>query len=390
MISKRIKNITPSQSVRMSTRVAELTAAGEEVTSLNVGESDFQTPPRIIQATINALNENKTRYGLVEGIIELRDKIAEKTNLTIGNESTKISRNNIILGNGSKHILYSIFQSLLDPGDEVIINAPYWVTFPESVKLAGGVPIVVDTKEDFQLDIQKITNAITKKTKCLILNSPNNPTGAVYPKKDIEKLIELAKKNNFIIISDEAYELLTYSEENFSPPAFYDRESFKYVLTVRSFSKSYGMTGFRIGYLIGPQETISAIHTLQSHLSGNNCTFAQYGALEALDIQPEDLKEVVDEIKARRDILYKGLRPIFPHLILPEGAFYLFAPLRDSGLEQNCEELAMDILEKVKLAILPGSYFGTPNHLRFSFASSRKDIEKAIEKLHLYKSKYVK
>jgi aspartate aminotransferase len=378
-IADRIHEIEESKSVGLAAIVASLRAQGREIISLNVGEPDFPTPDSIINATKKALDENKTRYSLVQGIKELRQGIAKKVTR---DNNYNVTYENIILGNGSKHILYNIFQTIINPGEEVIIPSPYWVTFPESVKLAGGIPVFVSTK-DLQLDLEAIEKAITKKTKAIIINTPNNPTGAVYPKEDLQKVVELAEKHDFFIIADEAYEMLTFDNVPHVAMASLGEKAFNRTLTVQSFSKSYCMTGFRVGYLVGPAEIVEGMNKLQSHLSGNNCTFAQYGALEALEIDQSELKCMIDDLQKRRDLAYKLCKEVFPNTIKPEGAFYLYPSVKEFLGEKfkTDEDLAKYILMEAGVAILPGSFFGTDGYLRFSFAGSEKNIQKAFEQI---------
>ncbi|MCO4793927.1 MAG: pyridoxal phosphate-dependent aminotransferase [Bacteriovoracaceae bacterium] len=378
-LANRIQEIEESKSVGLAAIVARLRSEGREIISLNVGEPDFPTPDSIITATKKALDENKTRYSLVQGIMELREGIAKKVSR---DSNYPVSYENIILGNGSKHILYNIFQTIINPEDEVIIPSPYWVTFPESVKLAGGVPVFVPTT-DLQLNIEAIEKAITKKTKAIIINTPNNPTGAVYPKEDLQKVADLAVKHDFYIIADEAYELLTFDDIPHVAMGSLNEEVFNRTLTVQSFSKSYCMTGFRIGYLVGPAKIVEGMNKLQSHLSGNNCTFAQYGALEALQMDQNSLKEMIRELQKRRDLAYKLCKEIFPNTIKPEGAFYLYPNVQDllGDKFKTDEDLAKHILMEAGVAILPGSYFGTDGYLRFSFAGSEENIKKAFKQI---------
>lgn len=378
--SNRILNIEPSKSVALSAKIEQLKSNGEDIIGLNVGEPDFETPKPIIQATIDALNENKTRYSLVQGINELRDNISLYLNSKYSIDS---SRDHILLGNGSKHILYLIFQTLLNDGDEVLIPAPFWVTFPESVKLAGGVPVIVQSKNNHQLDLEKLEKSITNRTKAILINTPNNPTGAVYPKEDLEKIVKLATKYDLKIISDEAYEILTYNNTEHINLSSLSNEAFERTLTVQSFSKSFCMTGFRIGYLCASKEFIKDVNKLQGHLSGNNCTFAQYGALAALRMDPKVVKDMTKELEVRRDLAYELFNDIFP-LEKPEGAFYLFPNvekhIKKLGLK-DCEEFAIYILEKAKVAILPGSAFGAPGHIRIAFATSTDEIQEAFKRI---------
>jgi len=379
-LSERINNIAGSKSIGMAAVVEEMRRQGKKVISFNVGEPDFQTPKPIIEATKKALDENKTRYSLVAGLKKLRESLADKLSRDNG---IKVTSENILLGSGSKHILYSIFQTICDPGDEIIIPIPYWVTFPESVKLAGGVPVFVDTVEN-QLSSEFIEKAITDKTKAILINSPNNPTGAIYSDSTLREIAALAKKHDLYIISDDAYELLTFGTDEHVNIAAFDDETFKRTLTVQTFSKSYCMTGFRIGYLIADHDVIKGVNKLHSHLTGNNVTFAQYGALAALEIPSSSLYEMIQVMEKRRDLAYELCKDIF-EVIKPQGAFYLW-PKIDKWLGKqfnNSDEMAMYILEKAGVAVLPGSAFGDDRHLRFSFACSEEDIQAGFEKIKL-------
>lgn len=384
-LAQRVENIQGSQSVLFSAKIAQMRSRGEKIISLNVGESDHPTPPEIIQATIDALKDNQTRYSLVEGLYELREKIASKINEKNKHLgfAPKINPENIILGSGSKHIIHGILQILIDPGDEVIIPAPYWVTFPEAVKISGGHPVIVPTQENFQLDLSAITRSISEKTKCIIINTPNNPTGAIYPKKDLEALLELAKKYDFYIISDEAYELMNYTKNDFISPLFFSKEAFNHVFSVRSFSKTYGMTGFRIGYTMANEKLISAINKLHGHTIGNNCTFAQFGAIRALEMEQAQLDKIILDLRERRDILCERLLKHFPHFYPPEGAFYCFFPISHFTGPQfkNCTDICNALLEEKKIAILPGIHFGLENHIRVCFTATKNDLIEASKRM---------
>lgn len=374
--AKRIDNIEESKSVKLASIVGELKSKGIDIIGLHVGEPDFPTPQRIIDATKDALDQNHTRYSFVPGIKELRTGIAEKL---IAEHKLDIDFENVFVGNGSKHILYNIFQTLIDDGDEVIVPVPYWVTFPESIKLAGGEPVFVNCEKN-QLVISEIEKAITPKTKAIIINSPNNPTGAVYPKEDLEKIVALAKKHDFFIISDEAYELLLFDDLEFSPMASLSKDAFERTITVQSFSKSYCMTGFRLGYMIAPKRVITAVNKLQSHLSGNNCTFSQYGAIEALKMGTSQIEGMIKTFQERRDLAYRLCSEIF-EVEKPQGAFYLFPNIDKflkSGQFKSDTEMAEFILKEAHVAILPGNAFGMDNHIRICFSQSEEEIIQAF------------
>lgn len=380
IIADRVLNIEESKSIGLSALVEELKREGKKIISLNVGEADFPTPPEIIEATKAALEQGQTRYSAVPGVITLRQELANSHNR---NEATNLTAQNIIIGHGSKGLLYSLFQTLCNPGDEFIVVRPYWVTFPESIKLAGGVPVIVDSKKNFQLDIEKIKKAITPKTKGILINGPNNPTGAVYPTEDLQELIQIAHHHKIYLVSDEAYKDLIYDNLNSnSLISLHKGDVSPYLISVQTFSKSYFMTGFRIGHLVAHAHLVQAINKLAGHLAGNNCTFAQYGALKALETNRDLLKKMHLTFEARRDLCFKLCEDFLPSS-KPQGAFYLF-PNIEKYLNSNiktCTGLAQYILKEAHVAILPGEAFGMPGHLRISFASSEADITQGIAQI---------
>ncbi|MBL6991102.1 MAG: pyridoxal phosphate-dependent aminotransferase [Bacteriovoracaceae bacterium] len=379
-LSERVNNITESKTVGLASIVDSLRQKGEQIISLNVGEPDFKTPTSILEATKAALDEGQTLYSLVPGIRQLREALVDKLKK---NNGIDVTIDNIVVSNGSKQSLYNIFQTICDPGDEVIVPIPYWVTFPESIKLAGGRPVLVETSTpDHQLDLEKIKAAITKNTKAILFNSPNNPTGAVYSKESLEQLAELCIKHDLYLIADEAYELLVYDQKKHFSVASLSKEVSKRTITVQSFSKSYCMTGFRIGYVVADQKVIKGINKLQSHLTGNNCTFAQFGALAAINADPMQYEKMRVEFEMRRDLSYELTSKIFD-CAKPTGAFYLFPNVQKYLGERfkTCTELAEYILQEAKVAVVPGSAFGAPGYLRISFANSRDNLQKALTQI---------
>ena len=377
MLSQRVLNVEGSKSVGLASVLMKLKKEGRDIISLNVGEPDLPTPEVVKEATNKAMRDNHTRYSLVEGIPELRERIASRFERTTGR---KISPSQILISNGSKQTLYNIFQTMLNPGDEVIIPRPYWVSFPEAVKLAGGVPVFVDAP-DLQLPLEGIRSAITNKTKLIIVNSPNNPSGIVYKKKDMQELGKLAVEKNLFIVSDEAYEALLFDESEKFSLAEMDDEVFKRTLHVQSFSKTFMMTGFRIGYVIASQELISAMNKLQSHLTGNNCTFAQWGAVAALDHENEIVPPMVELMRKRRDLCLELSKGLFD-VQVPGGAFYLFPNVtKYFDRFKDSAEMATFILEKTGVAGLGGSAFGQEGHLRFAFTASEDDLKEAFKRM---------
>lgn len=378
-VSKRISAIAPSGSIAIAAKIAKLRKNGEHIIGLNVGEPDFQAPDKVIQATVKALKEGKTRYSLVRGEDSLREEIARYYNRKF---SRKISEENILVGNGSKQVLYNAFQAILDEGDEVIIPIPYWVTIPESVKLAGGVNIFVDSKENFHLDLEKIEAAITEKTKVIYINTPNNPTGVVYTRDELTALGELAKKHDLFIISDEAYEALVYDGE-FVTPSTLSQDLFERTICVQSFSKTFCMTGFRIGYMIANEELISHIDRFQGHLCGNIAPFSQYGAAQALKSEDEIVTPLLKEMRERRDLSYELFSKLFP-CHRPEGAFYLFLdinPYIQSGLVKDSAHMVEFLIEKAKVALVPGISFGQEGYIRLAYTATKSEIEEAFNRM---------
>ncbi len=356
--AERINQIQESKTVQLTALVQKLKQKGREVINFAVGEPEYPTPAGIIDATRQALENGKTRYGPVQGNAELRSRLAERF--------AGYDEGNILLSNGSKQCLYSIFQTLCGPGDQVIIPSPYWVSFSEQVRLAGASPVFVDTI-GHQLDCEGIANAITDRTRIILINNPNNPTGAIYPRQDIEKIAELAIKHDLCIVSDEAYAFFTYDGRTCTSPFLIEDVRERCVI-VRSFSKSCSMTGFRVGYVAAPTAVIQAMSKLQSHLTGNVCTFAQEGALAALDLESSIVEQWRLDLQYKRDTAYQYARKMFK-CIKPHGAFYLFPDV--SGLLENngsAKDLATMLLQDAGVAVVPGEAFGMQNHIRISYA----------------------
>ncbi len=378
MIAKRLRNIRESETLRLNQRIKKLKSQGKDITNFAVGELDFDTPDEIKLATKRALDQNKTRYAETSGLPELKSIICTKLQR---DNRIRCTEENILLSNGSKQALYSLFQVLCNPGDEVIIPTPYWVSLSEQAKLAGARPVFVQTK-NHQLDVEKIKKATTKKTKIILINSPNNPTGAVYKKDDLKAVGELAVKKNITIISDEAYELITYDNTTAISIASLSDDIRKHTITVQSFSKIFSMTGFRLGYLCAEREIVEAINKLQSHLTSNPCTFAQYGAIAAYMLNRKFIGDRVAVLQKRRDLAYKETTKLFD-CIRPEGAFYLFPNVSKAIKKKwsTSEEFSAYLLDHAGVAVVPGEAFGANNHIRISYALGEEDIRKGFEKI---------
>ena len=370
-LSGKIQAIAGSQTVAFTTLIQQYRQEGRKIIDLAVGEPQFDTPAPVIDATKAALDAQKTRYSPVNGISELRSQLAIRF--------SGYDAENILLTNGSKQALYMIFQAICDPADEVIIPVPYWVSFIEQVKLAGGKPVPVATK-DHQLNCEAIECAVTPRTKAILINSPNNPSGAVYPMADLQKIARLAADHHLFIVADEAYEAFVY--DGCKLASLFDiEEARSRIIVTRSFSKSYSMTGFRIGYTAAAGKIIAALSKIQSHLTGNVCTFAQYGALAALSLDRHLTSIRRSELQQRRDTAFQAVSKMFD-CIKPQGAFYLF-PDVSAALKKNesSEALARRLLKQADVAVVTGEAFGMAKHLRISFAVSEKNLKAGLQRI---------
>ena len=376
--SQRVKKISESASVKLAGEISLIRSRGEKIIGLHIGEPDFLPSPKIATAINEAMNSGKVRYSLVAGEIPLRQKIVEFENK---NSPVELKIENIVISNGSKQSLYNIFQTICDPGDEIIVPSPYWISFPESVKLAGGIPVFVDLDENLQPNIGLIQQKISPRTKGIIINNPSNPTGVIYNKEKLQQIGELAIRHGFFIIADEAYDGLIYEKENYCSFLHLDKKYFSHVITTKTFSKTYAMTGHRIGYTITTNEVSKELIKLQGHLTGNNCTFVQYGALEALNISEDELEKQRLEFKKRRDFCFEKISSVVP-CVKPQGAFYLFPKishlLKDG---ETSQDLCEDILKKTKVAVLPGDAFGAPGFIRIAFTVKMEELIEAMELL---------
>jgi len=375
--SERVTNVHESETLKFTTIIAELRKQGKKVIDFAVGEPLFDTPKEIVDATIKALENKKTRYSPISGLPELKEEIStslNENNLSYGKE-------NITITNGAKQALYSVFQVLCNPGDEVILPKPYWVTFPEQIRLASANPVIVDTFEH-KLDLEKIKESITDKTRAIIVNSPHNPTGVVYPEEQLKEVVEIASEKNIFLISDEAYDWLVYDGLKPQTTAALFPEHKKNIITIKSFSKDFSMTGFRIGYIAAEKEFIGMVNKLQSHLTGNVCTFAQYGAISAMKTGKKIIEKYITEMEEKRNLAYKLTTKHF-ECIKPQGAFYMFPEVKDrfNGDIKNSVDFAALILEKAGVAVVPGDFFGSDDNVRISYALSDEDIKEGFENI---------
>lgn len=387
LLSSRVKRVQESQTLQITTRANKMKAEGKDIVSLSAGEPDFPTPDFACDAAIDAIRSGFTKYTSVVGIPELRKAIVEKLKRDNG---LNFSPEEICVGVGGKQTIMNAILALVDSGDEVIIPAPYWVSFPEMVKIADGTPVIVPTsfEQNFKLTPQQLERALTPKTKMLILNSPSNPTGAMYSESEIRALMRVIESRDVFVISDEMYEQLTYSEERHFSPARIDALKEK-VIVSNALSKSHSMTGWRVGYVAAPKWIIDAIAKLQSQMSSHTSSISQKAAVAALLGDQTVVKTMREEFKKRRDFLYHALSSIQGiRLNLPEGAFYLFPSVKGligktfQGVVLNSSvDVAEYLLEKHWVATVPGDAFGAEGFLRLSYASSMAELEKAAERM---------
>ena len=385
-LSKRVETLTPSTTLAITAKAKELKQQGIDVISFGAGEPDYNTPQHIIDAANKAMTSGHTKYTPAAGLPELRKAICEKFKQ---DNQLHYEPANICVCNGGKHALYNIFQVLIDPGDEVIIPIPYWVSYPEQVKLASGVPVFVEGKEanQFKITAAELEAAISDSTKVFVLNSPSNPSGTVYSKEELEALAEVCVRKNIFVISDEIYEKLIYDDVQHISIASLNEDIFKRTFVVNGVSKPYSMTGWRIGYVAGDKEIMKAIIDLSSHSTSNPTTMSQWGALEAISGDQTPLEEMVKEFDKRRQVMVHLLNEI-PGITceLPKGAFYAYFNVESlfNDAIQNADQLATVLLEQAKVAVIPGSAFGSDKHIRLSYATSMENIEQGIERIKNY------
>jgi aspartate aminotransferase len=389
MIANRLKKVAPSLTLAIDAKAKQMIKDGVDLVGFGAGEPDFNTPEPIKEAGINAIRANKTRYTPASGLLELKAAVAEKFKKENGLE---YKPSDTIISCGAKHSLYNIFTAILNPGDEVIIFSPYWVSYEEQVKIADGIPVFValDEARKFEIDFDRLERSITKNTKAMIVNSPSNPTGAVLSEESLAKLADFALKHNLLIISDEIYEKLIYNGRKHISIASFSNEVKARTIVVNGVSKSYAMTGWRIGYLASDnKEIVSAIDNLQSHSTSNPATMTQVAAMEAL-ITPESVVQaMVSEFDSRRKHIMKRLDGITGlTYVEPEGAFYIF-PNFSSLIGKIIKgrpikgslDLADMLLNEAKVAVVPGIAFGADDHFRLSYATSMTNIDKGLDRI---------
>jgi aspartate aminotransferase len=389
IISDSLKKIKPSPTIAVTQKARELKAAGKDVIGLGAGEPDFDTPDNIKEAAIKAINEGDTKYTAVDGTPALKKAIVEKFKKENNLDYTS---DQITVGAGGKHVIYNAMMATLNDGDEVIIPAPYWVSYPDIVLLAGGKPVIMecDEKQGFKINPSELEKFITPNTKWIILNSPSNPTGACYSENDIKAIATVLEKHKHIfILSDDIYEHVTY--EGFKFFTIAQIESLKdRVLTMNGVSKAYSMTGWRIGYAAGPKDIVKAIAKIQSQSTTNPSSISQAASVEALSGKQDFIKKRADSFQERRDFVVKALNDIDGiNCLNPDGAFYVFPSCKElmGKKDPNGKEIKSDtdfvqsLLENSGIAVVQGSAFGLEGFFRISYATSMENLKKALEKI---------
>ncbi len=379
-VNERVKGLIGSSTLAITAKAKELASRGKDVVNFGAGEPDFDTPDVIKKAAIEAIQKGFTKYTPSIGILQLREAIAFKFQK---DNQLQYKPSQIAVSCGAKHSLYDIIQVLADEGDEVIIPAPYWVSYPEMVKLAGATSKILATSAEanFKITAKQLAQNISSKTRVLILNSPSNPTGMVYSKSELEAIAAICVKHKIYVISDEIYEKLIYDTKAYPSIAALGKDIFDLTVTVNGVSKAYSMTGWRIGYCGASQEIIDYINKFQDHTTSNPTSISQMAALAALQMPDASINAMRDEFKVRRDLMMSCLNKI-PEIfyVPPQGAFYIFCNIAKLG-EKSAVSIAEKILNDVNVAVIPGDGFGANNYIRLSFATSTERIQEGIKRI---------
>ncbi len=381
-ISKRAASLSPSLTLAIDSKAKAMKAAGEDVVGFGAGEPDFDTPQHIKDAAAKALADGFTKYTPAAGIPELRQAIADKHKKENG---LTYKPSQIIVSCGGKHSCYNVILATCEEGDEVVIPAPYWLSYPEMVKLAGAKPVIIETsdKTEFKVTPEQLRAAITPRTRLFILNSPSNPTGSVYTPEEIKALGDICVEKGVLIMSDEIYEHLTYDGAKVKSVASFSPAHFEHTIIVHGFAKAWSMTGWRLGWCAAPEPIAKAIDAIQSHSTSNPTSFAQKGAVAALTGPQDHLPKWLAEFAKRREFAHKKLNSI-PGIscVNAKGAFYLFPNIAKTGLKSS--DFCAKLLEQQKVAAVPGIAFGADDYLRISYATSMANIEKGLDRMEKF------
>ncbi len=393
ILAKRIRTISPSQTLAISAKAKAMKAEGEYVVNFGVGEPDFPTPEHIVEAGIEALKAGKTKYTPSSGLPELRKAICGKFARDNG---LTYEPSQIIVSNGAKHSIFNVCYALVDEGDEVIIPTPYWLTYPEVVKTCGGVPVYVEGRKEnkFKITPEQLEAAITPKTKLMIFNSPCNPTGAVYSEAEVRALAAVCEKSGIYVLSDEIYERLVYTDVRPFSMAKVSDAMYEHTITVNGVSKTYSMTGWRIGYLAAPKAIAKAIDSFQSHATSNACSIAQYATIKALNSPESCVEEMVSRFAERRAAALARIeRMNGVYCIVPDGAFYImlvvsgaFGKKLNGRTIETAADFADALLDEKKVAVVPGGPFGADDCVRLSYSLSMEDMLEGLDRIDAFLS----
>jgi aspartate aminotransferase len=377
-ISARAAQLSPSLTLSIDSKAKAMKSEGIDVCGFGAGEPDFDTPEHIKQAAIAALEAGFTKYTPSAGLPELRQAIAEKLE---ADNQLSYRPSQVVVSSGAKHSCYNAILATCQPGDEVLIPSPYWVSYPDMVRLAGAEPVIVQTTErnGWKMRASDFENAMTPRTKMVILNSPGNPSGSVYTREELEGIVEVAAEEDIYILSDEIYEKLVYDDTKHVSIASLSKEAYDLTITVNGFSKAYAMTGWRLGYLAAPEAVAKAVDNIQSHSTSHPCSFAQKGALAALKGDQQALADMRDEFSMRRDYMFDRITKI-PNItaVKPLGAFYILVNISQLGL--SSQNFADRLLSKANVAVVPGAAFGDDRTVRLSYATSIDIIKKGLDR----------
>ncbi|WP_416176369.1 pyridoxal phosphate-dependent aminotransferase [Clostridium sp.] len=394
ILSKKAEKIQSSITLEITAKAKQMKAQGIDVIGFGAGEPDFNTPEYIQKAAIDAMKAGFTKYTPASGIEKLKEQIVEKFKK---DNDLNYKTNQVIISTGAKQCLYNALFAILNPGDEVLISVPYWVSYPELVKLADGVPVFVNTKEEnnFKYTIDELESVVTDKTKAIIINSPNNPTGSVYTKDELKVIAEFAKEKDIFIISDEIYEKLIYDNKKHISIASISEDAYNRTIVINGVSKTYAMTGWRIGYAAGNSKIIKLMSNVQSHTTSNPNSIAQYASVAALKFDSPEVKNMIVEFSRRRKYMVEKINDIkLVSCFNPIGAFYVmmnisktFGKKYDENTIENSMDFSKLLLEKEKVAVVPGIGFGVDDYVRLSYATSMENIVSGLERIEKFVNK---
>ena len=397
ILSTKAEQISESITLSITATAKKRRDEGLDVIGFGAGEPDFNTPEYIQQAAINAIHKGYTKYTATSGIVELKKAIINKF---VNDNNLNYSLSQIIVSTGAKQCLANTFQAILNPGDEVIVPVPYWVSYPELIKLADGVPVFANTEEsnNFKYTKEELLKVTTSKTKAILINSPNNPTGTVYTEEELKMIADFAKKKDIFIISDEIYEKLIYGESKHISIASLSKDAYDRTIVINGVSKTYAMTGWRLGYAAANEKIIKLMVNIQSHTTSNTSSIAQYAAVEALNGEKETINSMVLEFKKRRDYMVDRINSIkYLSCTMPDGAFYVMVNITNVLNKKINDELIQDSLDfskhlliSEKVAVIPGDGFGVSNFIRLSYATSMDNIIEGLNRIEKFMENFNK